>query len=72
MSDAAIPFVLAGTVESWNPDTRVLHVAGARLDIPPGVRVDALVPGNSVTVSGHEARDGRGPWIVTKVQLNLS
>jgi hypothetical protein len=34
-----VPFTMAGLVESWNRDTRVVYIGGARLEISPGVAV---------------------------------
>jgi hypothetical protein len=44
MADERILFALAGEVHSWDPITRVLHMGNTRLEIAPGVAVEALVP----------------------------
>ena len=57
MADDAFPFVLAGTAESWDPAVRVLYVGSTRLEVAPGMAVEALVP----------KHDG-GRWVVTKIE----
>jgi hypothetical protein len=68
MADDPIPFVLAGTVESWNPIARVLYIGGTCLDVAPGVAVESLVPEQRVTVTGYQSKHTTGPWVVTKIQ----
>ncbi len=58
-------FVADGTVEAWDPVTRVLKLAldGRRLVVAPDV-VLTFEQGQRVTVSGH----GTGTeWAITKV-----
>ena len=57
-----IPFVLAGVVVSWDPVPRILYVGSARLVVAPGVGVEALVPSQRVTVTGHKSKQDGGPW----------
>lgn len=70
MADDPIPFVLAGTVVSWDPAHRVLYVGSARLDVAPGVGVEALVPSQRVTVTGHRPKQDGGRWVVTKIEAH--
>ncbi len=70
MADDLIPFVLAGQVQLWNPDTRVLYVGRTRLEVSPDVAVEMLVPNQSVTVSGYRSRHTNGPWVVTGLQIH--
>ena len=69
MADDPVPFVLAGTVVSWDPVPRILYVGSARLKVAPGLSVEALVPRQRVTVTGHRPKqDSSGPWVVTKIE----
>jgi hypothetical protein len=69
MADA-IPFVMAGVVVSWDPVPRILYVGSARLDVAPGVGVEALVPSQRVTVTGHRPKQDGGRWVVTKIEAH--
>jgi hypothetical protein len=64
------PFVLAGEVTSWDPDTRVLYIGDTRLEVTPGVAAETLVPKQSVTVSGYRSKDTAGPWVVTEIRVH--
>ena len=70
MADDPIPFVLAGSVVSWDPVPRVLYVGSARLQLAPGLAVEALVPTQRVAVTGHRPRHDVGPWVVTKIEAH--
>jgi hypothetical protein len=70
MADDPTPFVLAGTVVSWDPAARVVYVGSARLEVAPGVAVEVLVPKQRVTVSGHRPKHDGGPWVVTKIEAH--
>ena len=70
MADDQIPFVLAGTVVSWDPVPRVLYVGSARLEVTAGLSVEALVPKQRVTVTGHRPKHDGGPWVVTKIETH--
>ena len=70
MADDPVPFVLAGTVVSWDPVPRILYVGSARLEVAPGLSVEALVSGQRVTVTGHRPKQQGGPWVVTKVETH--
>jgi hypothetical protein len=68
MADDSILFVLVGEVESWDPIARVLYVGRTRLDVAPGVAVDALIPKQPVTVTGHRGKHDVGSWVVTQIK----
>jgi hypothetical protein len=70
VADDPIAFVLAGTVVSWDPVPRILYVGSARLDVAPGVGVEALVPSQRVTVTGHRPKQDGGRWVVTKIEAH--
>lgn len=70
MSDETIPFGMTGSVALWDPVTRVLLLGHACLEVAPGVAVEALVPRQSVTVSGTRAQYTAGPWVVTEIQVH--
>ena len=70
MADDPIPFVLAGTVVSWDSAPRVLYVGSARLEVAPGVGDELIVPGQRVTVTGHRPKRGGGLWVVTKIEAH--
>jgi hypothetical protein len=70
MADDQIPFVLAGTVVSWDFVPRVLYVGSARLEVARGVGDGLLVPRQRVTVTGHRPKQDGGPWVVTKIEAH--
>jgi hypothetical protein len=57
-------FVTDGTVEAWDPVTRVLKLAldGRRFIVSPAIRL-TFKEGQRVTVSGHGTGD---EWTVTQ------
>jgi hypothetical protein len=68
MADEPVPFVLVGEVKSWDSIARVLYVGDTRVEIAPGVAVEALVPQQAVTVSGHRPKHEVGSWMVTEIR----
>jgi hypothetical protein len=69
--DDPISFVLAGKVEFWDPDARVLYVGRTRLEVAPGVAVETLVPKQFVTGTGHRSKHNSGAWVVTGLRSCL-
>jgi hypothetical protein len=67
MADTTVPFVLAGAVKSWDPTNSVLCIGHIRLEVTPGVAVEALIPNQSVTVSGYRSKHEFGVWVVTEI-----
>jgi hypothetical protein len=70
MGDDPVPFTLAGTIVSWNAETRVLYIGGARLEVAPGAAVGLLIPGQAVTVTGYRAKREGGSWVVTEIRTS--
>lgn len=68
--DDGVPFVLAGTVTSWDPVARALHVGDQPCRVPPSVPVPAIAPNVSVTVAGHRPATGSEPWTVEEIRLH--
>jgi hypothetical protein len=70
MADDAVRFVLVGEVQSWDPIARVLYIGHTGLEVAPAVAVEALVPQQSVTVSGHRPKHDVGSWVVPEIKAN--
>jgi hypothetical protein len=49
---------------------RVLYVGSTRLEVAPGVAVEALIPKQRVAVTGHRQKHDEGPWVVTKIEAH--
>jgi hypothetical protein len=65
-----VPFVLIGSVTSWDPVTRALHVGDQPCRVPTSVRVPAIAPNLSVTIVGHRPAVGSEPWTVEEIRLH--
>jgi hypothetical protein len=69
MADNGVPFVLVGTVTSWDPVTRALHVGDQPCRVPASVPVPNISPNVSVTIAGHRPAAGSEPWTVEEIRL---
>ena len=65
-----IPFMLAGHIESWDPDTRVLWIGHVPLYVAPDVQMEAFGPGDVIIASGYYPKGSRTdtPGTVRAVQ----
>jgi hypothetical protein len=68
--DDGVPFVLAGTVTSWDPVVRVLDMGDQRFRVPASVPVPRIAPDVRVTIAGHKPAIESEPWTVTEIRLN--
>jgi hypothetical protein len=70
MADNGVPFVLAGTVTSWDSVARVLDVGDQRCRVAAAVLVPRIAPGVSVTVAGRRPAIGSELWTITEIRLH--
>jgi hypothetical protein len=70
MADDGVPFVLVGTVASWDPVAGVLEMGGQRLRVPASVHVPRIAPNVRVTITGRRPAVGSESWTVTEIQLH--
>jgi hypothetical protein len=59
---------LQGIVSALDPLTRVLHIGGHKLWVPPEISLATVAIGATATASGHEEPSGR--LVVTRLTLD--
>ena len=66
---APLQFGIGGLITAWDPIHRQLEIGARTFWVAPGVKVDRLAEGVSVTVTGHvEHSNASGSrWIVTRL-----
>ena len=67
MANDLIPFMLTGTISSWDVNTRVVYLGRTCLKFAPGVPIEVLTSHQSVTVAAHRRKHIDGPWGVTEI-----
>ena len=61
-------FLITGIVSALDPLTRVLHIGGHQLWVPPEISLATVAIGARSTASGHEEPSGR--LVVTQLTLD--
>jgi len=65
---AACQFLITGIFSALDPLTRVLHIGGHQLWVPPDISLATVAIGARSTASGHEEPSGR--LVVTRLTLD--
>ena len=65
---AACEFLITGIASALDPLTRVLHIGGYQLGVPPDISLATVAIGARSTASGHEEPSRR--LVVTRFMLD--
>ena len=63
-----LQFLIAGTITTWDPKTRLLRIDGHELWAARDLSVANVVTGATATVSGHDAPFGQR--VVTRLTVD--